>query len=174
MIRPTAECIGRLTATRHVGLLATAGTVRSHSYELEIAKLHPDITVTPVACPMWVPLVETGEHNSPGADYFVQEPLQRLLTLAPATDAIILACTHYPLLLPKISQHTPPGIKLVAQGKHVAQSLQDYLTRHPDMERRLTRNASLRLLTTESPEHFDEAAARFLQRPVASQHIDLP
>ena len=128
VIRPTVECIGNLTQTRHVGLLATEGTVKSQSYPLEIHKLYPEIRLTSVSCPMWVPLIENNEAQSPGADYFVQKYLDRLLSQDPEIDTIILGCTHYPLLLDKIRCYTPSHIRLVEQGKYVAASLKDYLS----------------------------------------------
>ncbi len=173
VIRPTAECVGEITKSRSVGVLATPGTVRSRTYELEIAKLSPDIKVTSVACPMWVPLVETGEQDSPGADYFVKKPIDELLRQAPKTDAIILGCTHYPLLLPKIRRHTPEGITLIPQGRYVAESLRRYLLRHPEMDAKLTRNSTVSCLTTESTDFFDSSAALFLGQPVSSRHISL-
>ena len=116
VIRPTAECIGRLTQTRHVGVLATEGTIKSESYVMEINKLYPDITVTGVACPLWVPLIENNEYDTPGADYFVKKRLDAIMLKDPLIDAIILGCTHYPLLLDKILKHTPRGVRIVPQG----------------------------------------------------------
>ncbi len=173
VVRPTAECVGDITRSRHVGVLATPGTIRSHTYELEIAKLHPDIQVTGVACPMWVPLVENSEHDTPGADYFVRKRIDELLDKDPLVDAIILGCTHYPLLLPKIRQFTPQSVTLIPQGKYVAESLRDYLRRHPEMEARLTRGGTVRCLTTEQPECFNASAALFLGYAVAAEHVSL-
>lgn len=136
VIRPTAECIGEITRSRHVGILATAGTIKSESYLLEIHKLSPDIVVTGEACPMWVSLVENNEYQSEGADYFVKQHINRLLDKDPMIDTIILGCTHYPLLLDKIRQFTPGHIRIIAQGEYVARSLQDYLNRHPEMDAR--------------------------------------
>ena len=113
VIRPTAECIGGLTRSRHVGVLATAGTIKSESYILEIRKLHPDITVTGEACPLWVPLVENNEYDKPGADYFVRQHIERLLEKDPDIDAVILGCTHYPLLYDKILKYIEVQIFLV-------------------------------------------------------------
>lgn len=162
IIRPTAEVIGSLTTTRHVGVLATEGTIRSESYTLEIQKLHPDIVVNGVACPFWVPLVEYNEGDSPGADYFVKKRIDQLMALDPHIDAIILGCTHYPLLLPKILKYTPPGVRIVPQGDYVADSLKSYLNRHPEMERKCTRGGSVHYLTTESADKFRESAQIFL------------
>lgn len=162
VIRPTVEAIGSLTKTRHVGLLATAGTVNSRSYNLELKKLCPDITVTGQACPLWVPIIENNEHNSPGADYFVKEYIDALLARDPEIDTIILGCTHYPLMLDKIRQYTPPGIRLVPQGEYVAPSLARYMERHPDMEARCTRQGTCRYLTTESAALFRKSASVFL------------
>lgn len=171
VIRPTAECIGQITKTRHVGILATPGTIRSCTYEMEIAKLHPDIRVYGEACPMWVPLVENAEYDSPGADYFVQKRINNLLSAGPQIDSIILGCTHYPLLLPKIRQFTPSHVRVVPQGDYVASSLQDYLHRHPDMETRISRTGNTRFLTTEQPSLFAENAAMFMGRQVLAEHV---
>ncbi len=162
VIRPTAEVIGSLTTSRHVGVLATEGTIRSGSYDMEIAKLSPDIKVSGVACPLWVPLVENNDMESDGADYYVRHDIERLMTLDPSIDAIILGCTHYPLLLPLIRRHVAPGIKLIPQGSYVADSLVDYLSRHPEMAARCTRGGSVRYLTTENAAKFSESAKLFL------------
>lgn len=173
VIRPTTEIVGNHTRSRHVGILATQGTVSSQSYEIEINKFFPDIHVYQEACPMWVPLVEANEHSSPGADYFVKKYLDSLLQKSPRIDAIILACTHYPLLIEKIRQVVPDNITLLAQGGIVADSLADYLQRHPEMEQLCTRNNSVKYYTTESTEDFNSKAALFLGRRVDSMHLQL-
>ena len=173
VIRPTVEAIGSLTKTRHVGLLATAGTVNSRSYNLELKKLCPDITVTGQACPLWVPIIENNEHNSPGADYFVKEYIDALLARDPEIDTIILGCTHYPLMLDKIRQYTPPGIRLVPQGEYVAPSLARYMERHPDMEARCTRQGTCRYLTPESAALFRKSASVFLGYDIEASQIAL-
>ena len=163
VIRPTAECIGTLTHSRHVGILATSGTIKSQSYILEIKKLFPDISIMGEACPMWVPLVENNEYQSEGADYFVQKHINNLLEKDPLIDTFILGCTHYPLLIDKIKRFTPPHIQIVAQGEYVAHSLQDYLQRHPEMDNRCTKDGTCHFLTTESSDKFQESASIFLQ-----------
>ena len=163
VIRPTVECIGDITKNRHVGILATSGTIKSESYPLEIHKLYPDITVTGEACPMWVPLVENNEFQAPGADYFVQQHIERLLNKDPLIDTIILGCTHYPLLLEKIRQHTPTHVRIIAQGEYVAHSLRDYLQRHTEIDERCAQNGTCRFLTTESMDKFQESASIFLR-----------
>lgn len=173
VIRPTVECIGEVTHTRHVGLLATSGTVKSDSYPLEIHKLFPDIKVTGVACPLWVPLVENNEADSDGADYFVRKYINTLLSKDPEIDTIILGCTHYPLLLNKIRRFTPPHIRLVTQGEYVSKSLQDYLSRHPDMDERCLKHGRCEFLTTESVEKFRESASLFLCQDVHVRSINL-
>lgn len=173
VIRPTAEVIGHLTRNNHVGLLATEGTVKSKSYELEIAKLWPDIRVTGQACPFWVPLVEYDEADSPGADYFVKKRIDQLMQKDPDIDTIILGCTHFPLLMPKILKYTRPGVRLVPQGEYVATSLRDYLRRHDDMERRLTKDGTVRYYTTENPEKFKKSATIFLHKDVEVEHVEL-
>ena len=173
VIRPTAEIIGQLTQTRHVGILATEGTIKSQSYTLEIQKLAPDVQVTGVACPFWVPLVEYNEMDSPGADYFVKKRIDQLLMADPQIDTIILGCTHYPLLLNKILKYVPRGIKVISQGEYVANSLKDYLLRHADIDNRCTKGASCRYLTTESAEKFQESALVFLREHVNVETIEL-
>lgn len=173
VIRPTAERIGALTRTRHVGVLATAGTIKSESYVLEIRKLHPDITVTGEACPLWVPLVENNEFDKPGADYFVRQHIDRLLAKDPDIDAIILGCTHYPLLYRKIRAFTPSHIAVIPQGDYVAESLRDYLHRHPEMDARCTCRGTCRFFTTESVEKFRESASIFLDCPIDVASIEL-
>ena len=164
VIRPTAESIGEITRSRHVGILATAGTIKSESYLLEIHKLSPDIVVTGEACPMWVSLVENNEYQSEGADYFVKQHINRLLDKDPVIDTIILGCTHYPLLLDKIRQFTPGHIRIISQGEYVARSLRDYLNRHPEMDARCDKGGNCRFLTTESENKFEESASIFLGR----------
>ena len=163
VIRPTAECISQLTQTRHVGILATAGTIKSESYIIEINKLFPDIMVVGEACPMWVPLVENNEYNSKGSDYFVQKHINQILDKDPKIDTLILGCTHYPLLLKKIREFTPQHVRIVAQGEYVAISLEDYLKRHPEMDNRCTKRGTCRFLTTESSNKFEESASIFHQ-----------
>ena len=173
VIRPTAERIGQITRTRHIGIMATPGTIRSHTYELEIAKLHPDIKVTGQACPMWVPIIENMEFQSEGADYFVQKYINQLLENDPDIDAIILGCTHYPLLYDKIRRYTPEHIQLISQGEYVATSLRNYLERHPDIDHCTTRGGITRFYTTEHPGSFEENAAAFLGRNISAERIIL-
>ncbi len=173
VVRPTVEAVPALTTTRHIGVMATEGTIRSNTYTLELAKLAPDIVVTGQACPMWVPLIENGEADSPGADYFVRQYIDQLLQRDPLIDAIILGCTHYPLLINKIRQYTPAHIHLIPQGEYVARSLTDYLRRHTDMEASITRGATARFLTTEHPDSFAASATRFLDQPIHAEHTTL-
>ena len=173
VIRPTAEVIGELTQSRHVGVLATEGTIKSESYNLEIQKLHPDIQVTGVACPFWVPLVEYNEADSPGADYFVKKRIDQIMRLDPQIDTIILGCTHYPLLMPKILKYLPAGVRVIPQGEYVAESLQQYLERHPQIEAKCSKNASVHYLTTENPDKFKESAQIFLHEDIDVENIML-
>ena len=173
VIRPTAEVIGSLTQSRHVGVLATEGTIKSESYDLEIRKLYPDVQVTGVACPFWVPLVEYNEADSPGADYFVKKRIDQIMREDPQIDAIILGCTHYPLLMPKILKYLPTGVRIVPQGEYVAESLKSYLERHPEIEQRCAKNATARYLTTENPEKFKEQAQIFLHESIEVENITL-
>ena len=155
VIRPTAEVIGQLTKSRHVGILATEGTIKSESYNLEIQKLHPDIQVSGVACPFWVPLVEYNEADSPGADYFVKKRI------------------HYPLLMPKILKYLPDGVRVIPQGEYVADSLKSYFKRNTTIEQKCSKNATVRYLTTENPDKFKEQAQIFLHEPVEVENITL-
>lgn len=173
VIRPTVECIGNLTQSRHIGVLATAGTIRSESYPMEVHKLFPDIKVSGEACPLWVPLVENNEAQGEGADYFVRKHIDRLLAADSRIDTVILGCTHYPLLLPKIRQYMPADIHIVAQGELVAESLKDYLHRHPEMDARCTRGGNCRYCTTEAEEKFSESASTFLNQAVSVQKVVL-
>ena len=173
VIRPTVECIGSITKSRPIGILATAGTIKSDSYPLEIHKLFPDIIVNGEACPMWVPLVENNEYAENGADYFVQKHISRLLEKDKDIDTIILGCTHYPLLLPKIKQYTPKEITIVSQGEYVAESLKDYLKRHPEMETKCTKNATCHFLTTEAENKFSESASTFLNQTIKVERVSI-
>ncbi|MCR5180786.1 MAG: aspartate/glutamate racemase family protein [Bacteroidaceae bacterium] len=173
VIRPTAEIVGTLTRSRHIGIVATQGTVSSRTYELEIAKLFPDVTVTAQACPMWVPLVENHEAEGPGADYFVKRDIDRLMATDPLIDTIILGCTHFPLLINKVRAYAPAHVQLISQGEYVARSLQDYLHRHTDIDSRLSRGASAHFLTTEDASLFSPAATLFLGHPVEAKQVTL-
>lgn len=173
VIRPTVEALGELSAG-HVGVLGTPGTVASQSYDIEVAKLHPDFTLSSHACPMWVPLVENRESDGPGADYFVKKDVDALLSMDPQLDTIVLGCTHYPLLVDKIGKYLPEGVKLLSQGKIVADSLADYLERHPEMKRRLRPgDGHVTYLTTEEPGRFNDLATLFAGQEVKASHIEL-
>ncbi len=173
IIRPTAEVIGTLTKTRHIGVLGTEGTIRSNSYPLEIQKLYSDIHLEAQACPMWVPLVENHEYDKPGADYFIRKYLDQLLDKDPLIDTIILGCTHYPLLLSKIRSYLPSHITCMAQGEYVAISLEDYLKRHPEIEQRCSQGRACDFYTTESKEKFRDSISLFLNEHVEVHSITL-
>ena len=173
VIRPTAECIGSMTQTRHVGILATAGTIKSESYPLEVHKLFEDIKVSGEACPMWVPLVENNEANGEGADFFIRKYIDNLLAKDRQIDTLVLGCTHYPILLPKIQKFIPQGVKVVAQGEYVATSLKDYLPRHPEMDMKCTRKGKCRFYTTEAEDKFIESASMFLNENITVQRKTL-
>jgi len=173
VIRPTAEVIGSYSQTGHVGVLGTRGTVSSGSYVIEIEKFAPGVTVHQRCCPMWVPLIENGEHDSPGADYFVKKYLDELLSQSPDIDTILLACTHYPLLMEKIRTYLPPHIRTVAQGDIVARSLCDYLQRHPEMESRLSRSGTISFYTTDDTAGFMDQASIFFGQPVRASHAEV-
>ena len=171
VIRPTAECIGSITHTRHVGILATEGTIKSESYVMEINKLYPDIKVTGVACPLWVPLIEHNEYETPGADYFVKKRIDTLLFRDPEIDSVILGCTHYPILLDKILKYTPRGVKIIPQGEYVANSLKTYLARHPEMDAVCAKHGRCHYLTTENKDKFRESARIFMHESVDAETI---
>ncbi len=173
VIRPTTEVVGSLSRSRHIGILATEGTIRSESYKLEIERLHPGSVVTGVACPMWVPLIENGEYESEGADYFVRKYINELLSTDPLIDTIILGCTHYPLMMEKIRRYTPIDITLVPQGRYIAESLHDYLLRHDNMRRRLSTGGEVHYFTTENPEKFRESVSKLLHKDIAAESLQL-
>lgn len=173
VIRPTVEKIGEISRSRHIGVLGTPGTINSRSYEMEVAKLYPDIKVVGQACPMWVPLVENREVDSLGTDYFVEKYIKMLIDNDREIDTMILACTHYPLLLPKIRKYTPENIKILSQGHLVAESLSDYLLRHPEIEQCCSKNGHCEYLTTENSVKFDELASIFLNTDITSEQIHL-
>ena len=173
VIRPTAECIGHITQSRHVGIFATVGTIKSESYVLEIQKLYPDITVTGEPCPMWVPLIENNEYDSPGADYFVEKRIGNLMRRDPKIDTIILGCTHYPLLLNKILKYVPRGVKIIPQGEYVANSLKDYMVRHPEIDVKCSKGGKCHYMTTENVDKFSESAQLFLHETVEVEQVTL-
>jgi len=173
VIRPTSEIIGQFTKTGNIGVMGTTGTVQSGSYLIEIEKFFPGINVFQEACPMWVPLVENNEHQSAGADYFIQKNIRHLLSKSKDIDTILLACTHYPLLMEKIKQFVPPGTNIISQGAIVAESLANYLQRHPEIESNCSKQGNLSFFTTDDPADFDARAAIFFGKPVKSSHLDL-
>ena len=173
VIRPTSEIIGKYTQTGHVGILATTGTVQSNSYALEIEKTFPEVSVYQEACPMWVPLIENNEHNGAGAGYFVKKHIDSLLDKSDKIDTVLLACTHYPLLINPIKKFLPQGIQVLSQGEIVADSLADYLKRHPEIEKLCTKQSEYRFYTTDSVEDFDNHASIFFGQPVKSAHVSL-
>ena len=173
VIRPTAEVIGNYSETGHVGVLGTGGTVNSGSYVMEIKKQFPELSVVQEACPMWVPLVENGEYDKPGADYFVQQHVERILAKDEKIDTLLLACTHYPLLLNKIHEYTPGRVTLLSQGKIVAKSLADYLNRHPEIDEMCSKGGNLRFLTTDSTDEFDAHGKEFFGEEIQSEFIHL-
>lgn len=173
VIRPTAEVIGNYTKTGSVGVLGTTGTVNSDSYKIEINRFFPYVKVHQLACPMWVPLIENGEYDSASADYYVKKYLDALLSDAPDIDTILLACTHYPLLLDKINKYLPGGIQVVSQGDIIADSLADYLHRHTEIDNILSKNNIINYYTTDDKTDFDKHATLFMGAPVMSEHTSL-
>ena len=173
IIRPTVEAIGQYTRTGHIGIFGTPGTIRSRSYDIEISKLYPGFVTTGQECPLWVPLVENREFDNPGADYFVEKYIDTLLHRDPLIDTALLGCTHYPLLLRKIRRFMPREVNIVTQGNIVANSLADYLRRHPEIAARVSRGGSATYLTTESAEKFSEMGSLFLSKDIQAQSITL-
>ena len=173
VISPTVECVGEISKNQHIGVLATAGTIKSESYPLEIHKLFPEIQVSGTACPMWVSLVENNESQDEGAYYFIRKYIDQLLSKDPQIDTVILGCTHFPILLPKIRQYIPEHISVIAQGEYVAESLKDYLKRHPEMDAKCTKNGNCQFYTTEAEEKFSESASTFLKQQINVKHITL-
>lgn len=173
VIRPTVEALGQLSHTGSIGIFGTPGTVASQSYDMEIAKLYPDFRTYSQACPMWVPLIENGEADQPGADYFVKKYVDALLGPHPDIDTIVLGCTHYPILYDKIRRAVPEHIKVLRQGTLVGESLADYLLRHPEMDSRLTQGRSCRYQTTENADRFSRLAGMFLGEDVEATTVNL-
>jgi glutamate racemase len=171
VIRPTAEVIGNYTSTKEVGVMGTRGTVNSQSYLLEINKFFSDIKVYQQACPMWVPLIENNEHLEKGADFFVQEYCSQLLSQSKEIDCVLLACTHYPLLLPKLKATFPDYINILTQGEIVANSLVDYLQRHPEIENTLSRSGKKSFYTSGDPNAFDQHASIFFGEKLSSNKM---
>jgi glutamate racemase len=173
VIRPTAEVIGEYTKTKHVGVLGTVGTVSSESYLIEINKFYPDVRVHQQACPLWVPMIESNEHNTPAADLIVKQYIDELTGQSADIDTVLLACTHYPLLVDKIKKHLPAGVHVVAQGDIIANSLVDYLERHTEIEQQLSKGGNTEFYTTGDAKDFDEHATIFFGSKVKSQHLHL-
>lgn len=175
VIRPSVEALERYSGNRHVGILATRGTVASNSYPLETEKFYGagKFEITQFACPMWVPLVENNELDGEGAEYFVRRYTQELLAADPEIDTVVLACTHYPLLRPLISRYLPAGVKIVGQGPIVADRLADYLKRHPEMDERLAKDGKIAYYTTENTDLFEHMAGIFMERDIQCRHIQI-
>ncbi len=173
VIRPTVEILDKVSKTGHIGVLGTPGTVASESYVIEATKLFPYMSVAQQACPLWVPIVENSEAEGDGADYFVKKYIDELMAKDPQIDTFVLGCTHYPLLIEKIRRYAPSGIRILEQGQLVAESLKDYLRRHPEMECRLGRNGEVEFLTSENPDKFDVLASLFTHQSVESSRCSL-
>jgi glutamate racemase len=173
VIRPTTEIIGNFTKTNSVGVLGTSGTVKSESYLIEIAKFFPKIKVYQHACPIWVPLIENNEHQTEGADFFIKKHIDLLLNQSQAIDTILLACTHYPLIIDKIKQFVPEGINVISQGKILAVSLSEYLIRHPEIDEKCSKNGKTTFFTTDSTEDFDNNTLNFYGKEVSSRHLSI-
>jgi glutamate racemase len=173
VIRPTTEIVGKYSKTNHVGVLGTSGTIASNSYPIEIAKFYPDLIVHQEACPMWVPIIENNEMDTKGADFFIKKHIQNLLNKDEKIDTIILGCTHYPLLIDQIRKYIPQNSTIIIQGEIVAHSLADYLKRHPELEKKFTKNSTVEFYTTDDPKNFDVAASQFYEKIIQSKHLKL-
>lgn len=173
VIRPSAEIIGDLSSSKHVGILATPGTVKSGSYTLELAKFFPDVKVTEHACPMWVPLIENNEQDSESGREFIKHDLEEILKKDTKIDTIVLGCTHYPLVHSYLKSIAPEGVNIISQGKIVADSLFDYLQRHPEIDEKCSKKNNIQFLTTENPAFFDENASLFYGQKVQAKQISL-
>ena len=173
VIRPTTEILGNFSTTHQVGILGTLGTIQSDSYPIELAKFFPDLKVFQQACPLWVPLIENGEHDQPGADYFVKSYLDQLFAQSADIDTLLLACTHYPLLADKIRAFMPKGVNIVSQGAIVAKSLARYLESHPDLAQKCSQSGQLSFYTTDNPQAFELQASTFFGEKIAANHTDL-
>jgi glutamate racemase len=173
VLRPVTESIGNFTKTRHIAVLGTTGTVTSNSYPIEIEKFFPDIKVLQEACPMWVPLVENGEFNKPGTDYFIKQHLDHVFASDAQIDTLVLACTHYPLLIEKIKKYLPEGVTIISQGEIVSKSLVEYLKRHPDIESKCSKTSKKEFYTTDSVENFNRLASLFFEQKIDSLHTNI-
>lgn len=171
VIRPTTEIVKQFTKTNNVGILATTGTVKSESYKIEINKFYPEIEVFQHDCPFWVPLVENNEIETDGAKYFVEKDIHQLLKQSSDIDTIVLACTHYPLLLPVIKQFVPDHINIISQGPLVANSLKRYLDVHHDIELKSSKNGTMQFYTTDDPLDFESKAEIFFAQKINAKHI---
>ena len=173
VIRPTTEILGNFSTTHQVGILGTLGTIQSDSYPIELAKFFPDLKVFQQACPLWVPLIENGEYDKPGADYFVKSYLDQLFSQSADIDTLLLACTHYPLLADKIRAYMPKGVNVVTQGAIVAKSLAKYLESHPDLAQKCSQSGQLSFYTTDNPQAFELQASTFFGQKIDAKHTDL-
>lgn len=173
VVIPTVEALGEISKNGNIGVLGTQGTVSSGTYEIEIAKFFPKFRTVAEACPMWVPLVENGEHTGEGADYFVRKYVEALFAQEPEIDTVVLGCTHYPMLAPKIAEVVADRATVVTQGELVAKSLASYLDRHPEMDAKCTKGGEVTYLTTENPSKFTETARIFMEQPVKVTRIEL-
>jgi glutamate racemase len=173
VIRPSTELIGALSATRHIGILATEGTVRSESYKIELAKFAPDCEIVQHACPMWVPIIENNRQETEAGKLFIREDVTSLMNKDSEIDTIVLACTHYPVIENYIRTLVPSHVKVLTQGALVAERLEDYLLRHKEIALKCSKGGSVHFLTSENKEVFDENAKRFLSIQVRSEHVHL-
>jgi len=171
VIRPTSEVIGDFSENKHVGILATEGTIKSDSYRLEIAKFFPELEISQKSCPMWVPLIENQLHEEEGGKWFIKRDIQRLFDKDSHIDTLLLGCTHYPLVAHIVREIVGEGVKVITQGEIVADSLKLYLDRHPSMDEKCSKNGSVTYLTTETAEDFDKRASKFLKQPIRSKHV---
>jgi glutamate racemase len=173
VIRPTTENIHLFTQSKHIGILATQGTVKSESYVIEINKFSPEIKVSQEACPMWVPLIESNEYQTEGAAYFIQKHIDNIFQKDPLIDTLVLGCTHYPILINEIKKYIPSHVNILSQGEIVAEQLKRYLVRHPEMDIRCSKGGNIAYFTTEDPTAFEEKAGIFLEEKISVKHLEL-
>lgn len=173
VIRPSSELIGSMSNTKHIGILATEGTVKSNSYAIEVAKFNPEVDVHQHACPIWVPLIENGLHFTKQGKKFLDKDVKMLLKQSKEIDTILLGCTHYPILQDYIQSIVPKGVTVISQGEIIAESLKDYLNRHNEMDERLLKKSKVEYLTSGDVETFDDKAMELVGLDVHSKQIHL-
>lgn len=185
IVRPSVEALASLppgaipgqtppSATSGVvAVLGTESTIASDSYGLELRKLAPHLQLIQQACPLWAPMVEAGELDGPGTEYFLRRSLEPVFNRPKPPERILLGCTHYPLLLPALRHVVPKEIHILSQADIVATGLSDWLKRHPEFETRLSRNGQHRFATTDDADWFASHGSRVLGHPFTAERVRL-